>query len=290
MAFLEIISTSITLFGIGKNVYDWITGHTVSSQLEQITSKLEKIDNHLYLLSKQEVWDTSKPEQQIIEDLRLIREAVLPIRRALNSEVVISRPIASPDRLKRYFPSNPEEILFDIGPLEGGDDPDRRHSDPTLVPVAFSKEGRGFKGFIKTGYLRDSLDCEYKPQTESLLQVTSLKGNKVIPIQSMIGTLVNSRYRIQRILGQGVKFTFYSARDIYLGPEVILGENIIPNTSVESQLKFREAALKLANTYNPEMPRVTDFGVVADRLFVVIQDRDGGDDLRRVVKFIESVL
>jgi proteasome lid subunit RPN8/RPN11 len=181
MSFIETLSTGITLLNFGKELYDLVTGHTVSRKLDKIYSKIERVDNHVYFLDAQEVWDTIQDKQQVFEDLKQIKEARLPLQRAIGADIVISKPIISPDRMKSFFLSNPEEILFGIRPLRGLDVPQQFHNDPTMVPVTFSKWGQEFLGYVKIGYLRDYLDCDYRPQTGLILPSIEKNTVKQLP-------------------------------------------------------------------------------------------------------------
>lgn len=166
MGLLDTIATGITLLDVGNNLYGWVTGHTVSNKLEQIHSQIEQLDRHLFYLPRQEVWNTRIGTQEIIENLRQIRDIANATQQILGLDMIISAPIISPDRLRKFFHTRPEDILFDIRPIRNGEEVTHlRHSDPTLLPLIFSKWGQEFAGFIKVGYLKDYLDCEYKPQT-----------------------------------------------------------------------------------------------------------------------------
>ncbi len=187
MSLLEILSMGITLLDVGKNLHEWVAGNTVSRKLDQISSKIERLDDQIYYLRTQEVWDTGISQQHTIEDLRQIRNVALPIQRVLGTELVISKPIVTPKALRKFLLDDPKEILFDIRPLRQG------HSahidDPTLVPVTFSKSGEEFVGFIKIGYLKDFLNCDYKPQTNLIIPpkkklVFDRKTKRLIAIDS----------------------------------------------------------------------------------------------------------
>ena len=78
------------------------------------------------------------------------------------------------------------------------------------------------------------------------------------------GQVVNNRYRIARLLGQGGMGAVYRAWDLSLNIPVALKE-MIPepgiNTRKLSELRgqFRREAQVLANLNHPNLPRVTDF-------------------------------
>ena len=71
-----------------------------------------------------------------------------------------------------------------------------------------------------------------------------------------IGTLLNERYRIERILGQGGFGAVYLALDQDLGIQCAVKENL--NTSPQAERQFRREATLLAGLRHPNLPRVTD--------------------------------
>ena len=162
MSVLEIISTGISLLGIGQNVYDWVTGHTIINQIDDISGQIEKLNDQIFLLNNSEIRDISLQNQNIITNSQDILWASLPIQRAFNRNLLISQPITSPTKLKSVFYKNPENILFNITPIKNKNS-FNLPNDPTLVPVTFSKWGQEFIGFIKIGYLSEFFDCEYEP-------------------------------------------------------------------------------------------------------------------------------
>ena len=70
------------------------------------------------------------------------------------------------------------------------------------------------------------------------------------------GTLLNKRYRIVEILGQGGMGSVYRAIDENLGVDVAVKENLF--TTDEYSRQFRREATLLASLRHPNLPRVTD--------------------------------
>lgn len=77
------------------------------------------------------------------------------------------------------------------------------------------------------------------------------------------GTLLNKRYRIVEILGQGGMGSVYRAIDENLGMEVAVKENLF--TTDEYARQFRREAIILAGLRHPNLPRVTDHFVIEDQ-------------------------
>jgi serine/threonine-protein kinase len=93
------------------------------------------------------------------------------------------------------------------------------------------------------------------------------------------GTLLNNRYRIVDILGQGGMGSVYRAIDENLGVEVAVKDNLF--TTEEYARQFRREASILANLRHPNLPRVTDHFVISGQgQYLVMFYR--GEDLRRM--------
>src|SRR5512147_1702018 len=92
------------------------------------------------------------------------------------------------------------------------------------------------------------------------------------------GELLNSRYRIIEILGQGGMGSVYRAIDENLGVEVAVKENLF--TTEEYARQFRREAVILANLRHPNLPRVTDHFVIEQQGQYLVMDYIEGEDLR----------
>jgi Tol biopolymer transport system component len=92
------------------------------------------------------------------------------------------------------------------------------------------------------------------------------------------GNLLNSRYRIISILGQGGMGSVYRAIDENLGVNVALKENLF--LSDEYAKQFRIEANILASLRHPNLPRVGDHFVIQGQGQYLIMDFIEGVDLR----------
>lgn len=92
------------------------------------------------------------------------------------------------------------------------------------------------------------------------------------------GTLLNQRYRIVEILGQGGMGSVYRAVDENLGVDVALKENLF--TTDEYARQFRREAVILATLRHPNLTRVTDHFVIENRGQYLVMDYIEGEDLR----------
>jgi hypothetical protein len=92
-------------------------------------------------------------------------------------------------------------------------------------------------------------------------------------------TLLNNRYRIEEILGQGGMGSVYRAIDENLGVEVAVKENLF--TTEEYARQFRREAVILASLRHPNLPRVTDHFVIEGQGQYLVMDYIEGEDLRQ---------
>lgn len=96
------------------------------------------------------------------------------------------------------------------------------------------------------------------------------------------GHILNSRYHIESLLGQGGFGAVYKARDANLDKLVAVKENL--DTSQEAQRQFLREATVLANLSHPNLPRVTDHFIIPDQGQYLVMDFIEGDDLQRTVE------
>lgn len=101
------------------------------------------------------------------------------------------------------------------------------------------------------------------------------------------GTLINGRYRILDILGQGGMGSVYRAMDENLGVEVAVKENLF--TTDEYSRQFRLEAVILASLRHPNLTRVTDHFVMEDQGQYLVMDYIEGEDLRQRMERLGNI-
>jgi serine/threonine protein kinase len=101
------------------------------------------------------------------------------------------------------------------------------------------------------------------------------------------GSLLQGRYRIVDILGQGGMGSVYRAIDENLGVEVAVKENLF--TTDEYARQFRLEAVILANLRHPNLTRVTDHFVIGDQGQYLVMDYIDGEDLRQRMERIGNI-
>lgn len=93
------------------------------------------------------------------------------------------------------------------------------------------------------------------------------------------GTLLNSRYRIISILGQGGMGAVYRASDEHLHIPVAVKENLF--LSEEYGRQFQREAHILAGLRHANLPHVTDYFAIENQIQYLVMDYIEGEDLRQ---------
>ena len=93
------------------------------------------------------------------------------------------------------------------------------------------------------------------------------------------GSLLNNRYRIIEVLGQGGMAAVYRAIDENLGVEVAVKENLF--TTDDYARQFRLEATILASLRQPNLPRVSDHFVIEPQGQYLVMDFIEGEDIRQ---------
>ena len=97
------------------------------------------------------------------------------------------------------------------------------------------------------------------------------------------GNLLENRYRILRLLGQGGMSRVYLAEDTRLGTRVAVKENL--QTTAEARAQFEREARLLASLTHPNLPGVNDYFVDARTgLQYLVMDYVEGEDLDAMIK------
>src|SRR5512136_287224 len=92
------------------------------------------------------------------------------------------------------------------------------------------------------------------------------------------GQILNGRYRIVRLLGQGGFGAVYRAWDTRLNRACAVKENL--DASAEAQQQFGHEAAILANLNHPNLSRVIDYFFLPGQGQYFIMDFIEGDDLQ----------
>lgn len=95
------------------------------------------------------------------------------------------------------------------------------------------------------------------------------------------GQVINNRYRIVKLLGQGGFGAVYRAWDTNLNIAVALKENL--DTTPEAQRQFSREATVLWGLSHPNLPRVSDHFTIAGRGQYLVMELIEGDDLETII-------
>lgn len=95
------------------------------------------------------------------------------------------------------------------------------------------------------------------------------------------GQILEQRYEVQELLGQGGFAAVYRAWDLHLQRACAIKENRL--ATPEAQRQFEREAKMLAGLHHPNLPRVTDHFVIPERGQYLVMDYVAGDDLHQRV-------
>jgi eukaryotic-like serine/threonine-protein kinase len=95
------------------------------------------------------------------------------------------------------------------------------------------------------------------------------------------GQVINERYRVVRLLGQGGFGAVYRGWDLNLNKPVAIKENL--DTSLEAQKQFQHEAQILSNLRHTNLPTVTDHFFISGLGQYLIMDYIEGDDLQAIL-------
>ncbi len=101
------------------------------------------------------------------------------------------------------------------------------------------------------------------------------------------GIILNNRYRIIEVLGQGGMGSIYRARDESLDIDVAVKDNLF--TSDEYARQFRREATILATLRHAGLPRVTDYFMIEGQGQYLVMDFIEGEDLRQRMERIGTL-
>nr|CAP47530.1 putative integron gene cassette protein [uncultured bacterium] len=178
------IMAAIGLFKVGRDLYRYVTGTTVTDKVDDMSATLQehlqRIEQRVYHMPHDEVFDTTQTVQRRVSNLEMVSTATVPLQQATKADIVVSNPIITPDRFRRRIAADPEALLHDIQPIGPKGSP-TNNRDPTLVPVVFEKWGQYFVGFAKIGYLSDYLDCRFRPVYSQAREPSASAGTVTEP-------------------------------------------------------------------------------------------------------------
>jgi formylglycine-generating enzyme required for sulfatase activity len=144
-----------------KFVHDLVCGNKQEEYLKQIASDtrdmkihIERLSDHiLYAASMDSVRAAQANQTRYVDDLKQIREILLPLQQALNEPILSSAVIFSPQQIQ-----SPSSILEMISELNHLVIPEPIYEGE--IPVLFVENGIYHVGWQRTDILSQKLSCE----------------------------------------------------------------------------------------------------------------------------------
>jgi len=102
------------------------------------------------------------------------------------------------------------------------------------------------------------------------------------------GQVINNRYRIVKLLGQGGFGAVYRAWDMNLNGPCAVKENF--DTSTEARNQFAREASILYNLRHPSLPKVIDHFSIPDQGQYLVMEYIEGEDLQEILDRADSLL
>ncbi len=96
------------------------------------------------------------------------------------------------------------------------------------------------------------------------------------------GAVLNQRYRIAALLGQGGFGAVYRAWDLNLNKNCAVKESF--QTTADASRQFTREASILASLHHPSLPRVTDHFIISGQGQYLVMDYIEGDDLQTMIE------
>ena len=125
---------------------------------EQILSSIERLsDNIWYAPNLEAVQNRQKPNQKNISNLREVRASLEYLQKELNTDILSSAIISTPDKMQEAFNKSPWEVLIEIRPVSLTSKP----NNPDLVPILFEYGDIQYIGWQTKGVLPMMFDCQY---------------------------------------------------------------------------------------------------------------------------------
>lgn len=162
--FLDTCLSVLEIAEKATKLFDWFTGVSAGermsatvNQLEKNKTKIERLsDNILYASSFQQA--ISLDGNNSLREKKEIFRLINPIAEALETEVLASAVIETPEKLKKAFKKDPWELLDNVRPVNRT----RKPSNPDLVPVSFMDEGIQYVGWTMRAALPILFNCEFE--------------------------------------------------------------------------------------------------------------------------------
>lgn len=110
-------------------------------------------------------------------------------------------------------------------------------------------------------------------------------GSPLVPLDSMIGVVLDGRYRLDSLIGVGGMGDVYRATHIHIDTEfaikLLKPEFVADQTAIK---RFRLEAKAAGRIQHPNAVRVTDFGVTPEKIVYLVMELVEGQSLRQLIR------
>jgi serine/threonine protein kinase len=110
-------------------------------------------------------------------------------------------------------------------------------------------------------------------------------GNPLVQVDSMIGIVLDGRYRLESLIGVGGMGDVYRATHIHIDNEfavkLLKPEFVADQTAIK---RFRLEAKAAGRIQHPNAVRVTDFGVTPEKIVYLVMELVQGLSLRQLIR------
>src|SRR5271166_6053233 len=132
----------------------------------------------------------------------------------------------------------------------------------------------------------DSSKAPDLPEGQAVAPVDPEDQDQALLAQLTVGTVVDGKYRVDRVLGRGAMGVVVQATHVHLGERVALKflRYRAKEGGEDFQQRFKREAKVSAMLKNEHITRVIDVGLWRDRVPYMVMDYLNGVDLREVVK------
>ncbi len=110
-------------------------------------------------------------------------------------------------------------------------------------------------------------------------------GSPLVQVDTMIGTVLDGRYRLDSLIGEGGMGDVYRATHIHIDTEFavkLLKPEFVANQTALK--RFRLEAKAAGRIHHPNAVRVTDFGVTPERIVYLVMELVQGQSLRSLMR------
>lgn len=110
-------------------------------------------------------------------------------------------------------------------------------------------------------------------------------GSPLVLIETMIGTVLDGRYRLDKLIGEGGMGEVYRATHIHIDTEfavkLLRPEFVANQTAIK---RFQLEAKAAGRIHHPNAVRVTDFGVTPEQIVYLVMELARGKSLRSLLR------